>query len=450
MGTGWVRHAEGRAANGRWRLALGERGPVLRMRGRADRPLRLKLLPGCGGAVALAALLVVAMMLVVAVAQLSRPAAVSAQRHGNAPSPSPEAPAVAAITAASTTAAPRPTSMPEPTPEPVVIPDVSTLNWPEPSMTIDSREALVDLYWWMIYTGAEYAPLDGLTLPKDDLMEITSEFSNYFMAFNYDTSVPFVQVALKPGVRVLLAIERGETDALNPEAGVIAEEARKIVERVVQPGMTEVARELALHDYIVEHSEYRLEAAGVHVEDCRGFFQSGALQCAGYVDTFRLLARLAGLDVEMVGGPTTRDPPGFKGHAWNLIRLDGLWYVVDLTWDDKVSGAATLEHTFFNLPPSSFGDTRHWDQAVCPDGDYAVAVDANYYYHDPKYMASDAGTAVALAVRQIDADGKAYVLFEKDESRAVASALAKHYGRAGRSEELSEDLDISLYRFELE
>ena len=314
----------------------------------------------------------------------------------------------------------------------------------ETSVTrVGSREELIRLFWQMIDGGEETARLEALSLPDGVLAEAMDKFSNYFEAYSVSPDGLGFTVALKTGVKLLSAIRQGREDALDDAERSMARKAREIVGGLVFEGMTDVEKELAIHDYVADHCVYLLDADSGLTNSARGFFEGGRCQCAGYVDAFRLLAGLAGLEVEMIGGPTTRDRPGSKGHAWNLVRLDGVWYAVDVTWDDGDDSGGALEHTFFNLPCSAFGSSRSWDESCCPGGVYAASVDDKYYYNRPGFAARSEGEALDLARRQVEADGRAYVWFRNGgDGGAVAAALGGY-----RAEELSQDLEIDLYKF---
>ena len=52
-------------------------------------------------------------------------------------------------------------------------------------------------------------------------------------------------------------------------------------------------------------------------------------------------------------------------HAWNLVRIDGKWYQIDLTWDDPVtsnssaSGGA-ISYNYYNLTDAEMGVEHKW------------------------------------------------------------------------------------------
>ena len=344
-------------------------------------------------------------------------------------------------------AAPVPTATPDPTPEPTPLPYDGVY---APMANIATAEELIELYRWMIDTGSPTVYLETLALGEAEIADITDKFSNYFDRYRASFDPPSIRVELKAGLRALHAIQSGTLDALDEDARFVADAALAAVGEALQPGMTDWEKELALHDYVVDHSAYALDPLSPHSGDALGLFRYGECRCAGYCDAFRLLGKLAGLEVEMIGGPTSRDEAGAKGHAWSLVRLDGLWYVVDTTWDDLIEAEPTLEHTFFNVPFPCFGDSRSCDARFLPEGEWAQALDDKYYFNRPEYAADTGEAALASAIRQLDADGTAYLMLpDREMAQSLSQALAKHYGRKGQCFELSEDLTFNLFRFRL-
>lgn len=55
--------------------------------------------------------------------------------------------------------------------------------------------------------------------------------------------------------------------------------------------------------------------------------------CVGYSILFQQICRYYGVECVIVSGTTTDG-----GHAWNYVKIDGLWYGVDTTWYDSDRG----------------------------------------------------------------------------------------------------------------
>lgn len=53
--------------------------------------------------------------------------------------------------------------------------------------------------------------------------------------------------------------------------------------------------------------------------------------CAGYAEIVRNVFSCCGIEVRYISGNNINE--GETGHAWNQIKLDGIWYNMDLTWD---------------------------------------------------------------------------------------------------------------------
>lgn len=76
----------------------------------------------------------------------------------------------------------------------------------------------------------------------------------------------------------------------------------------------------------------------------------GASVCAGYSNLYAAMCGYAGLECVVVDGYARgvgfsplhgMDEPFKSNHAWNAVRIDGLWYLVDCTWDAGYLDPAT-------------------------------------------------------------------------------------------------------------
>ena len=157
-------------------------------------------------------------------------------------------------------------------------------------------------------------------------------------------------------------------------------------------GASQMELELLIHDMIIGEVDYAYTAYGSPETATFAHSVVGVLDgddttdvvCEGYAKTFHLLSNYAGLEsIYGVGWSGTDENGG--GHAWNLIKIDGKWYNIDLTWDDTNSTDYDgYSYDFYNLATEEFNRDKAHDYR--PDyfgGMYdvpnAVATEANYY-----------------------------------------------------------------------
>lgn len=118
-------------------------------------------------------------------------------------------------------------------------------------------------------------------------------------------------------------------------------EARRILNDIVTAKDDDVAKLLAIHDYIADSVIYDtelLDLSTAHdagaLSGYRGFGLEGVFLdkravCDGIAKAFMLMARIEGIEVIRVSGTHNG-----TGHAWNKVCIDGVWYAVDVTGDD--------------------------------------------------------------------------------------------------------------------
>lgn len=170
---------------------------------------------------------------------------------------------------------------------------------------------------------------------------------------------------------ILSAWESGDTSRLSEKNFAILESAKKIIGETVTEDMPEYDIELAVHDRLIEIIDYDTETLSQSVnasptpdnDNPYGALISKRGICAGYTSTFQLLMDMLGIECLTVNG-TAYD--AVSEHAWNMVRLDGEWYCVDLTWND--TGSVWAEHEFFNVTSDFMSDTEHfWDAGEIPE-----------------------------------------------------------------------------------
>lgn len=103
---------------------------------------------------------------------------------------------------------------------------------------------------------------------------------------------------------------------------------------VIDDGMTDLEKAIALHEYLVLNCEYDYDNYLKNTLPKVSYSAYGILVnrtgvCQGYALAYKLLLERAGIECYMVTSKA-------MNHAWNLISLDGEYYQVDTTWDDPV------------------------------------------------------------------------------------------------------------------
>ncbi len=177
---------------------------------------------------------------------------------------------------------------------------------------------------------------------------------------------------------VLAAFESGDTSGLTPKNLAVYDKCRQIIAGEIKDGMTPAEKELAINDYLVLNSRYdpaELTDGPVGVPDPDndnpyGLLIHGVGICLGYAASFQLFMDILGIECLTVHGFAHS---WSEEHAWNLVRLDGEWYAVDVTWNDPVFGDVdppystqiAFAHTYFNVTSDYLRSTDHqWRENV--------------------------------------------------------------------------------------
>ncbi len=174
--------------------------------------------------------------------------------------------------------------------------------------------------------------------------------------------------------RLLSAWEEGGTGLADRDQ-VILQACRDLLGEIITEEMSDYEKELAVHDWMIAWAEYDQAALSAlpgaqptpDSDNPYGFFTGRAAICTGYTSTFQLLMDLLDIECVTVEGTAYN---GTEDHAWNMVRLDGDWYCVDVTWDDPVSStpvSPAAAHMYFNVTSDFMRQFGHqWDEEGVP------------------------------------------------------------------------------------
>jgi len=127
--------------------------------------------------------------------------------------------------------------------------------------------------------------------------------------------------------RIAKAVASGTTDntIAKEEAGLV-EEIIAAYQRIIREEMTDFEKILAVHDYVVLHTEYDRENRGKYNApeneyEIEGVFLNGKALDEGYSEAVKVLLDAAGVENKIAD-------------SGNLVKLEGQWYYVDAARDE--------------------------------------------------------------------------------------------------------------------
>ena len=162
-------------------------------------------------------------------------------------------------------------------------------------------------------------------------------------------------------------VTRAEVTYLDPyiyDRKLYQAKLNNILEETVYPGMSQWQIALSIHDYLAVRYAYDEK---LEMRDTYDLVVSGTGVCAGYAELYQDLLEMAGLECIQC---LSED----MNHVWNMVRINGVWYHVDLTWDDPVSNIiGRVMHDYFLIDDKTISDSDHGHYAwsvyeTAPDG----------------------------------------------------------------------------------
>lgn len=160
--------------------------------------------------------------------------------------------------------------------------------------------------------------------------------------------------------------------------------------KYISDDMSELEKELAVVKYISDTCNYDYDAVkwkdngSLEYEDsdygyktsytAYGALVNGLATCKGYAEAVKILLNSVGVECSVINSDSLN-------HVWNIVRIDGEYYQLDVTWIDTTSNGT--DNDFFNF---SNLDTRHDAEDIsnlelynkCTSNKYDNFIIANY------------------------------------------------------------------------
>ncbi|HWR22094.1 MAG TPA: transglutaminase domain-containing protein [Feifaniaceae bacterium] len=173
-----------------------------------------------------------------------------------------------------------------------------------------SEQKLKKLMWLLSYDCPE-------------LYQINGEYS-YFVQENE----PERALSIQP----TYILTRTEYEAAQKEMRAVVDGLKKQA-----AGLGQYETQLLFYNAMIERCAYRED--GEYDGTAYGALVLGHARCEGYSKALSLLMREAGIEcLTLTGEAWSSDdaqPRTPQKHAWNVARIDGAYYQMDITWDDS-------------------------------------------------------------------------------------------------------------------
>jgi len=165
----------------------------------------------------------------------------------------------------------------------------------------------------------------------------------------------------------------------------IAEKIKLIVQSNNLVHLTPYEKEFALHDYLATYVKYEHADKSYHkAHSAVGALLHGRAVCEGYSTAFKLLCDAVGISCIILFG-TAKTSNNVENHAWNIVKLSGKCYHVDVTWDVCDMTEFAVSHNCFNLTDDDISQDHVWDKKLLPK---CTSLDDNYYVRSGCYFTS--------------------------------------------------------------
>ena len=171
------------------------------------------------------------------------------------------------------------------------------------------------------------------------------------------------------------AYKTGDSSALDDKQKETLALASEVLGEVIRDGMSEFDKEKAVYDWMCKTLSQDkglltvIPSTGADSDNPYGVLKFHNAVCVGYATTFRLLMQMLDIDCKVIHNTE-------KYHSWNLVRIEGDWYHVDV-YGDVSNG----NYAHFNVTDTMRASEQSWDRAFFPS---ASSMKANLTYREKK------------------------------------------------------------------
>ena len=182
---------------------------------------------------------------------------------------------------------------------------------------------------------------------------------------------------------------------------------KKMISRV--RGKTDYEKEKSVHDLLIGNVIYdalalqNLNKYYPRSNSILGVLFYKTAVCEGIAKVTKMLLNLEGIKCIVVTGFAIKNN---EPHAWNIVKINGVSYHLDVTWDISISSKNNIRYDYFNLTDEQI-ERDHCYNNIYPK---CFSISDNYFYKN-KLIARDFKDIQNLILAEIS-QGKRAVTFK--------------------------------------
>mgnify|MGYP004630914049 FL=1 len=240
-----------------------------------------------------------------------------------------------------------------------------------------------DYYWSLPDVGKKIydAILDGIVNFKSTITvdNIKSKLTNPVVGIIYhyilwDNPAIFCigeyamwQAVDEDGVRIKITSLCGSKQSEQKLRDDVLSEVRSILNHSELYRWNDIQKEKYIHDYIIKNWPYD-ETKGNDGSRLEPYTVYGALVqktavCEGFAKAVKLLLDILGVHTQVISGTVLSVN---EGHAWNAVKISGIPYHLDVTFDLGKTGGPqyAIRYDYFNVSDQDMSDRKWQDENV--------------------------------------------------------------------------------------
>ena len=162
----------------------------------------------------------------------------------------------------------------------------------------------------------------------------------------------------------------------------IEREAACIISESINEYQSDYDKVRSLHDYLKKNLQYDTEAAEsnaannpriAQAHNIVGAFLHHKCVCEGFAKAMKYLCDKIGVECWVVTGKAN-SPLAIGPHAWNIVKINGYYHHVDVTWDNQYADSAEIpNYGYLNLSDDEIAKDHTWNRKhypQCPEAPY--------------------------------------------------------------------------------